>query len=153
LARRIFGLGVRRADRTGATGRGMETDAHHWITRDIPAWRPSDAGVSLGTAGVLRLPIDHEGTQIIVLACPPLVVYSECGGNSERLQTRYDQPMDYLSGGADDAIQPGLVFVCTHPCHTSVFPAPLELPWRLAAGTASAMDVETGETKGFCRKF
>src|SRR5687768_2903886 len=57
LARRIFGLGARRADRTGATGRGMEPDAHHWITRDIPAWHPSDAGVSLGTAGVLRLPI------------------------------------------------------------------------------------------------
>ncbi len=80
LARRIVGLGARRADRTGATGRGMEPDAHHWITRDIPAWRPSDAGVSLGTAGVLRLPIDHEGTQIIALACPPLMAIGPKGG-------------------------------------------------------------------------
>jgi hypothetical protein len=73
LARRIFGLGARLADRTGAAGRGMETDAHHGIARDIPAWSPSDAGLSLGTAGVLRLPIDHEGTQIIALARPPLM--------------------------------------------------------------------------------
>jgi hypothetical protein len=53
----------------------MEPDAHHGITRDIPAWRPSDAGVSLGTAGVWRLPSDHEGTHIhiIALACPPLM--------------------------------------------------------------------------------
>jgi hypothetical protein len=80
LARRVFGLGARRADRTGATGRGMEPDAHHGITRDIPAWRPSDAGVSLGTAGVLRLPIDHEGTQIIALACPPLMAIDPKGG-------------------------------------------------------------------------
>ena len=73
LARRIFGLGARLADRTGATGRGMETDAHHGIAGDIPAWRPSDAGLPLGTAGLLRLPIDHEGAQIIALARPPLV--------------------------------------------------------------------------------
>ena len=44
LARRLFGLGARLADRTDAAGRGMETDAHHGIARDIPAWRPSDAG-------------------------------------------------------------------------------------------------------------
>jgi hypothetical protein len=80
LARRIFGLGARRADRTGATGHGMETDAHHGITRDIPAWRSSDAGVSLGTAGLLRLPIDHESTQIIALACPPLMAIGPKGG-------------------------------------------------------------------------
>jgi hypothetical protein len=74
LARGIFGLGARRADRTRPTGRGMKPDAHHGITRDIPPWRPSDAGLPLGTAGVLRLPVDHEGAQIIALACPPLMV-------------------------------------------------------------------------------
>jgi hypothetical protein len=52
-ARRLFGLGARRADRTGAAGRGMKPDAHYGIARDIPAWSPSDAGVPLGTAGVL----------------------------------------------------------------------------------------------------
>jgi hypothetical protein len=74
LPRRIFGLGARRADWTGAAGRGMEPDAHHGIARDIPAWRPSEAGLPLGTAGVLRLPVNDEGAQIIALACPPLVV-------------------------------------------------------------------------------
>jgi hypothetical protein len=51
----------------------MKTDAHHGIARDIPAWRPSDAGQSLRTAGLWRLPNDHEGAQIIPLARPPLV--------------------------------------------------------------------------------
>ena len=73
LTRRIFGLGARLADRTGATGRGLKTDAHHGITRDIPAWRPSDAGLPLGTAGLLRLPVDDEGAQIIALTLSPLV--------------------------------------------------------------------------------
>jgi hypothetical protein len=73
LARRILGRGARLADRTGAAGRGMEPDAHHGIARDIPAWRPSDAGLPLGTAGLLPLPIDHEGAQIVAVARPPLV--------------------------------------------------------------------------------
>jgi hypothetical protein len=31
-----------------------------------------DAGMALGTARLLRLPIDHEGLQVIALACPSL---------------------------------------------------------------------------------
>ncbi len=73
LARRIFGLGARLANWTGTTRRAMETDAHHGIARDIPAWRPSDAGLSLGTVGLLCRPVDDEGAQIIALARPPLM--------------------------------------------------------------------------------
>ena len=64
LARGIFGLGARRADRTGATSRGMEPDAHHGVARDIPAWSPADAGVALGAARLVRLPIDAERAQV-----------------------------------------------------------------------------------------
>ena len=60
LARRIFSQGARLADRTRATGRGMETNAHHGVAGDIPAWRPSDAGLPLGTARLVRFPIDQE---------------------------------------------------------------------------------------------
>jgi hypothetical protein len=82
LAWRLLGLGARRADRTRPTGRCMKPDAYHGITRDIPPWRPSDAGLSLGTAGVLRLPVDHEGAQIVALACSPLMaIRSESGAD------------------------------------------------------------------------
>jgi hypothetical protein len=82
LARRLLGLGARRADRTRPTGRRMKPDAYHGITRDLPPWRPSEAGVPLGTAGVLRLPVDHEGAQIVALACPPLMARrSESGAD------------------------------------------------------------------------
>jgi hypothetical protein len=73
LVGRIVGLGARLADRTATTGRGMEADAYHGIARDIPAWGPLDAGLPLGAAGLLGLPIDDEGAQIIPLARPPLV--------------------------------------------------------------------------------
>jgi hypothetical protein len=73
LARRLFGLGARRADRTGAASRSMKPDAYHGITRDIPPWRPSNAGLPLRTVGLLRLPVDDEGAQIIALARSPWV--------------------------------------------------------------------------------
>jgi hypothetical protein len=57
----------------------MEPEAHHGIARDIPAWRPSEAGVSRGTAGVWRRPIDHDGTPIIALARPPLMAIRPTG--------------------------------------------------------------------------
>jgi hypothetical protein len=60
LALRMFRLGARLADRTRATGRGMETNAHHGVAGDIPAWRPSDAGLPWGTARLARLPFDQE---------------------------------------------------------------------------------------------
>jgi hypothetical protein len=73
LARRMFRPGARLADRTRTTGRSMGTDAHHGLAGDIPAWCPSNAGLPLGTAGLLRLPVDDEGAQIIALTRPPLV--------------------------------------------------------------------------------
>ena len=73
LARGICGLGARLADRTRPTGCRMEAEAHHGIARDIPAWPPSNTGLPLGTVGLLRLPVDDEGAQIIALVCPPLV--------------------------------------------------------------------------------
>jgi hypothetical protein len=60
LARRVFRPGVRRADRTGATGRRIVMDAHDGIPGDIPAWSPFDACLSLGTARPLCLSIDHK---------------------------------------------------------------------------------------------
>ena len=50
LARRLLRPSARRADRAGATGRAMEADTHDRITRNTPPWRPSDAGLALGTA-------------------------------------------------------------------------------------------------------
>jgi hypothetical protein len=72
-ARGIFGLGARLADRTRPTGRRMAPDAHHGIAGDIPAWRPSTAGLPLRTVGLWRLPVEDEGAQIIALARSPLV--------------------------------------------------------------------------------
>jgi hypothetical protein len=47
-----------------------------------------------------------RGTASDVIAIPGLwidmVVYSNRAANSHWLQTRYDQPIDHLSGGADD---------------------------------------------------
>jgi hypothetical protein len=65
LARCIFGLSACLADRTRPTGRGMETDAHHGIAGDILAWRPSDAGLALRAARLVRLPIHPERAQVI----------------------------------------------------------------------------------------
>jgi hypothetical protein len=57
----------------------MEADAHHGIARDIPAWGPLDAGLLLGAAGLLGLPIDYEGAQIIPSTRPPLVAIRPTG--------------------------------------------------------------------------
>jgi hypothetical protein len=73
LARRILSPGACRADPAGATGRGMETDTHHGIARDIPPRRPFDTGLPLGSAGLLRRPVNDEGAQIIALTRPPLM--------------------------------------------------------------------------------
>jgi hypothetical protein len=73
LARCLVGLGARLADRTRPTGHRRATDAHHGIAGEIPAWRPSHAGLPLRTVGLLRLPVDDEGAHIIALARSPLV--------------------------------------------------------------------------------
>lgn len=43
--------------------------------------------------------------------------------NSERLQTRYDQLIDHLSGGADHAIRPGFLSIRVCSLHPPVPPA------------------------------
>jgi hypothetical protein len=65
LARRMFSPGACLADRTRTTDRAIETDAHYRIAGDISAGRPSDAGLPLRTARLVRLLIDQEGTQVI----------------------------------------------------------------------------------------
>ena len=79
LARRLVGLGARLADRTGATSRAMEADRHDRIARNIPPWRPSDAGVSLGAARLLGFPIDPARAQVIAFSCPTLVAIGAKG--------------------------------------------------------------------------
>ena len=41
-----------------------------------------------------------------------LVVYVNCAGNSDRRQTRYDQPIIHLNGEVDDAIRLGCLSHC-----------------------------------------
>src|SRR6266508_3162304 len=65
LARRVFGPGAGLADRARATGRRVKADAHDGIVRDIPAWGQFDAGMPLGTARLLSIPIQDEGLQVI----------------------------------------------------------------------------------------
>jgi hypothetical protein len=54
-------------------------------------------------------------------------VYSDYAVHSDWRQTRYDQPMDHLRGGADEATRPGLL--SRHGCgpHCAGCPDPLAL--------------------------
>jgi hypothetical protein len=72
LARCIFGWGTRLANWAGATGQAMEADTYNRIARNIPPWRPSDAGLPLGTVRLLSGLIDDKGLQVIALVCPSL---------------------------------------------------------------------------------
>src|SRR5262245_9050989 len=65
------------------------------------------------------LAFDHAFCNVFRSIYPTLsrvVVYSSCAGHSAQLHTRYDQPIDHLSEGADDAMHPGLVSVFPHSC-------------------------------------
>ena len=46
----------------------------------------------------------------MVLVTDGVVVYRQRAANTDWLQMRYDQPLDHLSGGADDAIRPRCPF-------------------------------------------
>jgi hypothetical protein len=68
----------------------------------------------------------YTGMQWKCLPIPKGVVYVNCAGNSDWRQTGYDQPIDHLSGGADDAIRSGMCSRrgrSSHAASRSVSPA------------------------------
>jgi hypothetical protein len=65
LARSRLRRGARTTGGTGTTRGPVKTDVDDRIARDI-ASRPSvDTGIPLGTVGVLGIPIQHKGLQVI----------------------------------------------------------------------------------------
>jgi hypothetical protein len=68
LAWSAFRRGTRRAGGAGATSRSAKPDANHRIARDIVSRPPVDAGMALGTARLLSVPIQDKGLQVIALA-------------------------------------------------------------------------------------
>src|ERR671936_2012877 len=67
LAWRIFGGGTHLTGGTGTTGGLVKTDPKHRIAGDVVAWGPFDTCMPLGTAGLLGLPIQDEGWQVIAM--------------------------------------------------------------------------------------
>ena len=61
LAGSAFRRSARLAGGTGATGGSVTPDANHGITRDIVSGPPVDAGMALGTARLLSVPINDKG--------------------------------------------------------------------------------------------
>ena len=70
LAWSAFRRGARRTGGTRATGGSVKPDANDGIARDIVSRPPVDAGMALGTARLLGLPIDDKGLQVIALSRP-----------------------------------------------------------------------------------
>jgi hypothetical protein len=64
LAWSAFRRGARRAGGTRATGGAVTPDADDGIARPIAARPPMDAGLALGTARLLGLPVQHQGLPI-----------------------------------------------------------------------------------------
>src|SRR5688500_11723976 len=79
LARGVFGLGTRLADRAGATRRAMEANTHDRIARNIPPWRPSAAGLPSGAATLWGFPIDHGRAEVIPFCRPALAAIGSKG--------------------------------------------------------------------------
>jgi hypothetical protein len=67
LAWRLFGCGTDVTGGTGATGGLGQTAPQHRSAGDIVAWGPLDPRMSLGTAGLVGVPIHHKGLQVIAL--------------------------------------------------------------------------------------
>jgi hypothetical protein len=64
--------GARPTHRTRTPRGPVEPEAHHGVARDIRARPPMDAGLALGTARLLGLPIDDQGLEVVALPFPPL---------------------------------------------------------------------------------
>jgi hypothetical protein len=80
LPRGVFRRGACTTGGARATGGPVETDVDDRIARDIVAWRPFDAGLPLGTVGLLRLPIQDKGLQVIALTGLMLSAIRPTGG-------------------------------------------------------------------------
>ena len=63
----VFRRGAHLTGGTGATGGPVKPDPKDRIARDIVAWRPFDTGMSLGTVGLLGVPIQDKGLQVIAV--------------------------------------------------------------------------------------
>src|SRR5262245_34806519 len=68
LPRGVFRRGAHLTGGTRTTGGPVKTDAHDGIAGRIPARRPFDTGVPLGTARLLCLPIDAKSLKAIALS-------------------------------------------------------------------------------------
>jgi hypothetical protein len=68
------------AGRADLTRGPIKTDAHDRVAGNIPARGPSHTRLPLGTAGPVRLPIHHEGLEVIPLACQPWPAIRPKGG-------------------------------------------------------------------------
>jgi hypothetical protein len=62
-----FRRGARTTGGTRATGGSVKPNANDRIARDIVTRPPVDTGMPLGTVGLLRLPIQDKGLQVIAL--------------------------------------------------------------------------------------
>src|SRR5688500_4781193 len=67
LAWRIFGGGTDVTSGTGATGGQDKADPKHRIAGDIVAWSRYDTRMPMGTAGLVGVPIQDAGLQIVAL--------------------------------------------------------------------------------------
>jgi hypothetical protein len=80
LAWRILGGGTDGTTGTGATGGRVKPDPKYRIAGDIVAWSPFDTRMPLGTAGLLGLPIQDEGLQVIAVGDLVLPTILKSGG-------------------------------------------------------------------------
>jgi hypothetical protein len=64
--------GARLAGGARTTRGHIEPDANNRVARDIMSRPPMDAGMALGTARLLGLPIEDKGLEVIALPFPPL---------------------------------------------------------------------------------
>ena len=65
----------------------------------------------------------HVLRSVFLLLIFETVAYENCAENATRLQTRYDQPIDHLSEGTEEAIQAGFLSVrlrASSVCHSCV---------------------------------
>src|SRR5215813_1297855 len=67
LPRGVFRRRTHLPGGTGTTGGLVKADAKHWIAGDIVAWGPFDTRRPLGTAGLVGVPIQDEGLQVIAM--------------------------------------------------------------------------------------
>src|ERR687883_830440 len=63
----VFRRGTHLTGRTGTTGGLVKPDPKHRIAGDIVAWGPFDTRMPLGTAGLVGVPIQHKGLQVIAM--------------------------------------------------------------------------------------